>query len=371
LTTVARDLLARILEHGLTDQVKELCHVTDSCLCVLKGLGRALQTCREDLFHAALGDNITRAELGSSTEEPATIRDLRVKLTANNTILCFLIQRYTLNNIFKSISRQDPKFNEVLEWLGGADYESYQNDLIATKQPGTGQWFLDSPEYKHWIAAEKEVLICPGHPGAGKTMLAAIVIQDLRDRFRDQTEVGVCYAYRGFKGKKPILMEDLMVSLVRQLSKGRNSLPVSVYSLYKKCIAKYQKPTLEELYTTLQQISVMYSRLFIVLDGANECREYEECESFISRILNFGSGFGANVMVTSRYIPDIMANFRGRTSIPIRCSDDDLDGYVERMFSQNKQLAALNSELQNDIKEAVIKASDGMYVLSPAHECPR
>lgn len=37
----------------------------------------------------------------------------------------------------------------ILEWLSTVDYSSVQNDRIAQRRPGTGQWLLESDEFKN------------------------------------------------------------------------------------------------------------------------------------------------------------------------------------------------------------------------------
>jgi hypothetical protein len=38
----------------------------------------------------------------------------------------------------------------VLNWLAPADYGPEHNDLLRRRQPGTGQWLLESDEFKTW-----------------------------------------------------------------------------------------------------------------------------------------------------------------------------------------------------------------------------
>ncbi len=56
---------------------------------------------------------------------------------------------------------------------------SKHSDFIRRQQPGTGQWFLASPEYQAWRDGDKQVLFCPGIPGVGKIIITAIIINNL------------------------------------------------------------------------------------------------------------------------------------------------------------------------------------------------
>jgi AAA+ superfamily predicted ATPase len=65
----------------------------------------------------------------------------------------------------------------ILEWLTPIDYAPQQNDFISKLQKGTGQWLLNSNEFRQWVINRNQILFCPGMPGAGKTMLASICCQ--------------------------------------------------------------------------------------------------------------------------------------------------------------------------------------------------
>jgi DNA replication protein DnaC len=83
----------------------------------------------------------------------------------------------------------------ILNWLTPINFVSQQNDFISRQQEGTGQWLLDSAEFQTWINTNKQTLFCPGIPGAGKTILTSIVIQEITTRFRNDKSIGIAYLY--------------------------------------------------------------------------------------------------------------------------------------------------------------------------------
>jgi hypothetical protein len=64
----------------------------------------------------------------------------------------------------------------ILDWLTPTDYALQQSDFIAKHQEGTGQWFLDSNEFQKWLNGSTQTLLCPGMPGAGKTIITSTVL---------------------------------------------------------------------------------------------------------------------------------------------------------------------------------------------------
>ncbi|KAK6518750.1 hypothetical protein TWF506_005889 [Arthrobotrys conoides] len=50
------------------------------------------------------------------------------------------------------LDREDQK---ILNWLTPIDYSLQHNDICRNKQPGSGQWLLNSAEYQNWLTTEK------------------------------------------------------------------------------------------------------------------------------------------------------------------------------------------------------------------------
>jgi hypothetical protein len=80
------------------------------------------------------------------------------------------------------IWQTDQDSQAILDWITVTDYSSQQSDFLRRRQMGTGQWLLDSTDYKQWVAAIQQTLFCPGIPGAGKTILTSVVVDDLHER---------------------------------------------------------------------------------------------------------------------------------------------------------------------------------------------
>jgi len=61
-------------------------------------------------------------------------------------------QSRALGRLYERVeSQEDRKEREaVLNWLAPADYGPEHNDLLRRRQPGTGQWLLESDEFKTW-----------------------------------------------------------------------------------------------------------------------------------------------------------------------------------------------------------------------------
>lgn len=168
---------------------------------------------------------------------------------------------------------------ETLDWLTPIDYGPQHSDFFKRRQPGTGQWLLDSAEYQTWLGSGKQTLFCPGIPGAGKTILTSIVVDDLITRFQNDPTIGIILVYCNFRQKDQQKMDDLLASLLKQLAQGQSSLPGCVKDLYDRHKQKQTRPSSDEISRALHLVSNMYSKVFIVVDALDECQTSDGCRA--------------------------------------------------------------------------------------------
>ncbi|KAL1906533.1 hypothetical protein Sste5344_007701 [Sporothrix stenoceras] len=138
----------------------------------------------------------------------------------------------------------------ILNWLTPIDYATQQNDFLNRRQTGTGTWLLDSAEFTGWVESRVQTLFCSGIPGAGKTILTSIVVDNLYTRFQNDPKVGIAYLYCNYRRQNEQKADDLLTSLLKQLA-------------------------------TLQAVASLYSNVFIVVDALDECQLSGGCLSAV------------------------------------------------------------------------------------------
>jgi Cdc6-like AAA superfamily ATPase len=258
----------------------------------------------------------------------------------------------------RQIDREQHENNQsILERLSKTDFSAQQSDFIRRRHPGTGEWLLKSAEFQDWIERTTKTLFCPGIPGAGKTIMAATVIDELYTRFQEDSSACIVYFYCNFRRHDQ--PEDLLLGLLKQLAQHLPTIPDMVKDLYNRITNNPRPPSLEEISRVLHNVISMYTKVFIVIDALDELA-IPERKTFLSEIFDLEATTDASLFITSRFILDISRMFEKRTCIEIRASDEDVSRYLDGSMSRLPSFVQSNPELEQDIKAAIITAVDGM-----------
>ncbi|OOO07983.1 Ankyrin repeat-containing domain-containing protein [Aspergillus oryzae] len=259
----------------------------------------------------------------------------------------------------------DQEYQAVINWLTPVNYALQQNDFIARRQEGTGEWFLNSTEFKQWLSQSKQTLFCPGMPGAGKTMITATVIDHLYRTYQNKPKTSITYIYCNFRQQHQQRYTDLLLSLLKQLVQGQPFIPNAVRVLYDECKGRGSRPSHEGILSTLYSVAASYSRLFILIDALDECQvSNEDRERFLRIVFGVQERTKANILVTSRFVHEIEKRFGESIRLEIRASDMDVQRYIEQRLQSFPSFVLHNPALQAEIKTNLARAVEGMFLLA-------
>lgn len=251
----------------------------------------------------------------------------------------------------------------ILDWLTPVNYGSQQSDFIRRRQEGTGTWLLDSSEFRLWVEEKGKTLFCPGIPGAGKTILTSIVVDHLRTWSTGNENAGIAYLYCNFRRHADQRVEDLLASLLKQLSHSQPALPGCIRSLYDQHKRDQRRPSLAEILAALETVATSFSRLFLIVDALDECQISDGSRTqFINALFDLQSNTNANVFATSRFTPNITQRFSSSVSLEIRAHAEDVRNYITGNISRLPACVCKSLSLQAKIAEKIVQAVDGMCV---------
>lgn len=275
--------------------------------------------------------------------------------------------RHTVADIEVGVERlnkalDDQDFEKFASWLSDLNMSSHHNDIISKRLSGTGRWFLQSTTYLHWLDSQNDILYCPGMPGAGKTMMAAAVVEDLRNRFDSDPSVGVAFLYCSYKRQQEQNVDSYFAELLVQLLQGLDTVPQYLQTLYERHKRLKSKPGIDELGVAIKSVCASYSNIYLVIDALDEYSKMPGAlTELLEEIVILQSLHNVNFLATSR--PNISGArqiFNGKPKIEIRAQEEDIRKVLDSEMSHMPSCIARDPKLQAMVKEEITKAIDGM-----------
>ncbi len=254
-----------------------------------------------------------------------------------------------------------------MAWVSPIDVSAKHFDIANAREPGTGQWLLNSNVFQEWECGTGRALWCPGIPGAGKTVLASLIIDHLctLQLHEPVGTTAVAWVYFNYKANATQTPDAIHLSLKQQLAGFSTQLYTLLESSYKK--HPKSRPSPRRLIPDMRILTREFSKVFIVIDALDECAESNR-DTFLEIVADLQTS-GANVLITSRdHICDSITHSKlvGVQRIDIRGSTDDIAKFLNARLTKQRRLAQIiknRASLHKEIVAAIVDSCQGMYVL--------
>ncbi|KAJ7488007.1 hypothetical protein FB451DRAFT_1025328, partial [Mycena latifolia] len=204
--------------------------------------------------------------------------------------------------------------------------------------------------------------------GAGKTVLASIIVHHLRETLRLPENTGVAVIYLNHKENEIQSPSNLLASLWRQLV-FRRVISMEVQQLYEKHREPRTRPSLADFHRILSSIVAEYSKVFLIVDALDEYPE-DNRKILLNNLSNLGPNI--NLMLTSRPHINLSAAFNDSDTqtLKIRAKADDMGRYVIAQINKSEQLSKhleVHPGLREQVASLCVARSDGMFLLAKLH----
>lgn len=250
----------------------------------------------------------------------------------------------------------------ILGWLSPLNFYRAQQDISARRQADTRHWFLNAPEFQDWIYGANNTLCCPGIPGAGKSVLASLVVDFLRQLPSKDSSTVVAAVYCNFKDQEQQNLENMLASIWVQWLEESSTLPAKLVESFKTCNSKGIRPGLQDVLQNFQDSVDACGLVYLVIDALDECME-EVRNDLISNMKAIS--LNLRLLVTTRYIDGIMNRFRSSPQLQIRADSGDLNKYIR---SRIQRLAVqVQPQVADEICRSIIAQADGTFLVAKLH----
>ncbi|KAI4236949.1 MAG: hypothetical protein L6R40_006001 [Gallowayella cf. fulva] len=264
--------------------------------------------------------------------------------------------------------REDVKDRQaILNWFSPLNFFKTQQDILARREEGTGQWIIESPEFQAWFHGPDRTLCCKGIPGAGKSVLASIAVDFLRKSTSSDRRSAVAAVFCNFKETNVQSLESLLASICVQALAKDVPIPEALRKLYESHRAHQTRPTFRDISHVFVEIAKPLDSLYLVIDALDECSA--DARDVLIRELRTLVPT-SKLLVTTRSIEGITSEFTNGPFLEISARHDDLAKYIQTRYTTGTRLPALLQQqpsLKEEILKEVIAKANGMFLAVKLH----
>ncbi|KAJ7222464.1 ankyrin repeat domain-containing protein [Mycena pura] len=257
------------------------------------------------------------------------------------------------------------KRNTILDWLSPLNFLQRQVDIFSALQPGTGEWLLVNTQFQEWKTGSGKYLWCRGMPGAGKTVLASLVVNYLEVEAQNDN-IGLACIYLNHKETEIQSLPNLLGALWKQLVL-RKSIPATMHGLYDYHQERRTRPNLKEFCKALESAISQYLKVYFIIDALDEYSEHAR-HLFLEYLGTLGPQ--VHIMMTSRPHLDLGTVFPGLQILDIQATEEDLYRYLAMQIKNSPRLSKhiqTHPELVDEIQSKIVGNCKGMFLLAKLH----
>lgn len=245
----------------------------------------------------------------------------------------------------------------------------YHHHLTLRRQEGTGQWFLNSTRVQTWMKSRGQVFICPGVPGAGKSVLVSFVVDELATRAETDRKTAVACIYDAHRcldqGMAAItfmaqLLGQILAALIVQFTdKATLTACQGPFYIRKSQVAECLRIACSNSF---------FSRIFMILDGLELSTPIgmpgfntamDVGMDLMSWIASFQQASGVSVLVTPRTYNN-QTSIKPTVTMEIRARKEDIETYLDAQIDLLPLSVSQNKRVMNRIKDVVWESCAGV-----------
>ena len=250
----------------------------------------------------------------------------------------------------------------ISDWLSAPDPSINLATAREKRQENTGNWLLTSPVFLDWKGSTCSFLWLDGKAGSGKTILSSATIDHLLDEVRIRSHT--LYYYFDFQDRQKQSLQNLLKSIVVQLSNGIKTPAKVLETLYKSHSRGSTTPSIQELTEAVRGILDHSPDIFLVIDALDECEERKSLLEFFGKIRSWSQA-KLHVFATSRRETDIDDSLSvvatHRITLEESVVDADILTYVNEQLQHDSRLSRWPGDMRRDIKSALLEGANGMF----------
>ncbi|KAK9772020.1 putative Ankyrin repeat protein [Seiridium cardinale] len=372
--------LARALSDELFDPTLRIEHIA-GCHKVFSRMEEKLRKAEEDLAKPDQFSRIQRklkwpfsaARMEEFQSELSRHhRSINLALSADclNSLLLHLTTSRDLVTEVKELRRITTRIEEneerrrVLDYFMKSEPQRGYETSLSLRHPRTGLWLLRLPQVQTWLDLPGSMIWLTGIPGAGKTVLAASIIEAALGRSSEKIAVG--FFFCDYKDETTHVTANVLGALVSQLaiqSDAAYALLAQYYQDLHPSRGLARSPTVDGLQDLLTDIAKLFDHTFLIVDGLDECGKHtDDVVDALEACAQVDKVSTALLSRDENNIRNCLDN--DFENIEISAHDEDITEYVTSEIEERirtKRIRIRDPSLKGEILHRLVDGASGMF----------
>ncbi|KAH9240122.1 hypothetical protein K456DRAFT_1758367 [Colletotrichum gloeosporioides 23] len=372
LNSLAR--LARALEAGSFDSNLRM-HNIEDCSHSLTAMDKELRkidltSIRTKLFRPISSDQV-REWLDLLSRHKQNI-NLALSADSMDAMLKLLAKEDEHVDIVKETRRITIRIDKAMEdkrllgfYLQHNPQQNYDMSL-RLRHGRTGLWLTRLPQFQRWLSNPDSRLWLKGIPGAGKTVLAASIVEAALGKCNES--IACAFFFCDYKVSITQNIDTVLLAIVYQLGLQK----MEAYDLLKHHYEEYhpgnglpRQPGEEEVKAILHRILKMYDHVYLVIDGLDECGKHTtDVTSALAGISRASTN--VSIALLSRDEDEVRYHLHEDfVPIEVAAHKQDIVEYVTTEIEErirNGKLDLRDPELKAEALSRLVDGANGIWV---------
>ncbi|KAK3331701.1 hypothetical protein B0T19DRAFT_366827 [Cercophora scortea] len=291
-----------------------------------------------------------------------------LKASKAKKLLDEISQHKSTITIALSVETRYARRQSIHQWLEVTNPSELHNKSCSLRQQDTGFWMLTSQKWQDWLAGagQSRLLWIHGIPGAGKTVLASTLIENIPKHQSTSQSLasGTAYYYCYF-GHQQDETAPFLKWVISQLCRQAGAIPSSLVSMFQSGL----QPSVSQLVGSLAETVAMFSVVYVVIDAVDESTTPRN--SLLDLLVTIATDErfkNVRLLATSREYHDIQLAL-SHCSVSAEMESEKVQedirffvrSYIQTDLQRDRRFSSWPAELITEIEGAVSQGARGMF----------
>ncbi|OCK86704.1 purine and uridine phosphorylase, partial [Cenococcum geophilum 1.58] len=257
---------------------------------------------------------------------------------------------------------------KLLNWFSPLEPSERHYGIRSSRLPKSGMWILQHNSFLKWLSDSpaSPALCCSGDPGAGKTFIASLVVDTLKESNATKTGIGLAYVYCDYRDQIQQTTKNIIGAIIKQLLRKLPTTPEEISAIWQKHQNEKVPLELTAVNEALRITCRSFNRAYVCLDALDECQSFRELLTFLQQ-----GPSSIRLFITGRnhVQPFVRKMFEHAQTIRIEAKDSDIRMLIQKYINEDrdKEPDIMDETLEQDIIKKISALSKGIFLLPVLH----